>query len=125
MATGTRAKQQEEQMAFIVSILQELSGRQEQQSRRQEQLLQEQNRRQEQLAKEQQERYGEMAHQFQERLGQLTRDLQHSWDQLSTEQRSLDERMLALEGEVQTVRRETLPSMEEIVPLVVAWTRQT
>ncbi len=69
MATGTRGKQQEEQMALIAATLQELSGRQEQQSQCQEQL-----------ARQQQEQYGEMVQQFQERLGQLAQNLQQSWD---------------------------------------------
>ena len=84
MATGTRgAKQQEEQMATILGVLQEQGQRQEW-------------------------RYEDLVMQIE----QLTRNQHQSWERLAEKQQLSEQKIATLEGEIQTVTEAAVVRIE-------------
>ena len=107
MATGMRsARQMEEQMGTLLTMLQE-------QGQRQEQLAHEQanqfSLKLEQLAEEQRQRQAEFSRQFSEQLELLVHDQRLTLEQWTARQERMEERVRTLEAKLRSSIREPLP----------------
>ena len=98
-------------MATLLATLQEQGQRQEQLARDQATQFGQQL---EHLAEEQQKRYGEVAQDFTRQLEQLAQDQRQTWERWTEKLQGIEERILGLEDELQSFKRETfLPVKSE------------